>query len=115
MRDNYREQKRIFDEALKYGNDDTSEINPDEIDFLVDDLFKLEINGKTLKSIVDNIKSKTATPKPKSAAAKPKLAYSPKSYSGNFNKSKSSINNYSAPGKKLINERDSSDDFEEAE
>ena len=68
VRNNYREQKKIFDEALAH-DDDSSEIDPDEIDFLVDDLFKLEINGKTLKSIVDNIKSKAVAPRPNSAAS----------------------------------------------
>jgi hypothetical protein len=75
VRNNYREQKKIFDEALRYEDDDSSEIDPDEIDFLVDDLFKLELNGKTLKSIVDNIKSK------------PKVPSSSKSSSGSNNNS----------------------------
>ena len=68
MRRNYREQKKIFDEALAYEDDDGSEIDPDEIDFLVDDLFKLELNGKTLKSIVDNIKSKPSMTSPSSSS-----------------------------------------------
>ena len=54
-RKNYREQKRIFDEAIAYDKgENSSQIDPDDIDFLIDDLFKLELNGKTLKSIVNN-------------------------------------------------------------
>ena len=68
MRRNYREQKKIFDVALAYEDDDSSKIDPDEIDFLVDDLFKLELNGKTLKSIVDNIKSKPSMTSPSSSS-----------------------------------------------
>jgi hypothetical protein len=65
VRKNYREQKRIFDEALLYEDDNSNEIDPDEIDILVNDLFKLELNGKTLKSIVDSINSKAGPSKSK--------------------------------------------------
>jgi hypothetical protein len=71
VRKNYREQKRIFDEAILYedNDDDNNEIGPDDIDSLIDNLFKLELNGKTLKSIVNNINSKKGPPQSKQAAS----------------------------------------------
>ena len=57
MRNNYQEQKKIFADALKNAKQNDPIVGINEIDKLINDLYKLKCNGKQLKAIIDKLKS----------------------------------------------------------
>ena len=61
VKQNYIEQKKIFTTTLQQNVAD-DEISSEDIDDLIDELFNLPLNGATIKSVVDTLKSSRHKP-----------------------------------------------------